>query len=52
MEVDAKLMFTRIFDARLGVDVVLCERKCEEIPVKEFQNIRISKRPKTPVAVD
>lgn len=48
MEVDAKLMLKRIFDACLGVDVVLCEIKCEEILAgkKEFQNILISKRQK------
>lgn len=31
MEVDAKLIFKRTFDACLSVDVWLCEIKCEEI---------------------
>ena len=42
MEVDAKLIFKRTFDVWLGVDVGLCEIKCEEILAAgkkdEFQN--------------
>ena len=55
MEVDAKLMFTRIFDARLGVDVVLCERKCDDILARERVSKYIyllSKGKETLVAVD
>ena len=53
MEVDAKLMFTRMFDACLGVDVVLCEIECEEIlagRVSKYTNIQTSKE--SLVAVD
>ena len=48
MEVDAKLMLKRTFDVCLGVDVQLCEIKCEEILAgkKEFQNRLLSKRQK------
>ena len=55
MEFDAKLMFKRIFDMCSGVDVVLCERKCDEILARERVSKYIyllSKGKETLVAVD
>lgn len=41
MEVDAKLIFKRTFDVWLGVDVWLCEIKCEEILAGKKDSFKI-----------